>query len=51
MRKIGDRVFIVADNFGIGGVIVGLREGIFPYQIRTDDRHTNWYAEYEVFDP
>ena len=47
---IGDRVFTVADNYGIGGVVTGLRAGDMPYRIRTDDGNESWYATWEVFD-
>lgn len=48
---IGDRVFIVADNAPIGGgVVIAIREGSYPYLVRTDDGKENWYATYEVFD-
>lgn len=49
--KIGDRVFIVADNAPIGeGVVTAIREGIYPYRVRTDDGKESWYATWEVFD-
>lgn len=46
--NIGDRVFVTADNYGIGGVITDIREGSFPYKVRTDDGQETWYATYEV---
>ena len=49
--QIGDRVFTVADNFGIGGVIIAIRESDYPYLIRTDDGNETWYAAYEVKEP
>lgn len=46
--QIGDRVFVTADNYGIGGVIVDTRTGDYGYFIRTDDGQESWYAEWEV---
>lgn len=46
--QIGDRVFVTAENYGIGGVLTGLRGGLLPYRVRTDDQQETWYAQYEV---
>jgi hypothetical protein len=47
---IGDRVRVVADNYGIDGVIVDIRAGDYPYLVATDDGQQTWYAAWEVFD-
>ena len=51
---IGDRVFVVADNFGQPAVIIDTRpgDGSPPsrYKVRTDDGQEFWAFDFEVHD-
>lgn len=52
--KIGDRVFVVADNLGQPAVIIDTRpgDGSPPshYKVRTDDGQAFWAFDFEVHD-
>jgi hypothetical protein len=54
MRQIGDRVFVVADNMGMGAVIIAIRESTGSpashYKVRTEDGQEFWAFDYEVHD-
>lgn len=50
--KVGDRVFVTADNYGWTAVVIATRESTgLPashYQVRTDDGQLFWAFDYEV---
>jgi len=56
MRAVGDRVFVTADNYGSGAVIIDVRESdgygspASHYKVRTDDGQEFWAFDYEVSD-
>lgn len=54
MRQIGDRVFVVADNYGSPATIIDTRASDGPpasrYRVRTDDGQEFWAYDYEVQD-
>lgn len=54
-RKIGDAVFVVADNFGSPAVIIDERECDTPplshYKVRTDTGDEFWAFDFEIHDP
>lgn len=51
-RQIGDRVFVIADNFGSLAVIIDTRESegspASHYKVRTDDGDEFWTFDYEI---
>lgn len=53
-RKIGDRVFVTADNYGSPAAIIDTRasEGspASHYKVRTDDGQEFWAFDFEVSD-
>lgn len=53
MRNIGDRVFVVADNYGSPAVIIEIRESdarslASHYKVRTDTGDEFWAFDFEV---
>jgi hypothetical protein len=54
MRQIGERVFVVADNYGSPAVIIDIRESNEQppshYKVRTDDGQEFWAFDFEVND-
>lgn len=54
-RYIGDRVFVVADNFGSPAVIIDERESdvspVSHYKVRTDSGDEFWAYDFEIHDP
>ena len=52
--EVGDRVFVVADNYGQPAVIVEIRDSdqlpLSYYKVRTDDGQEFWAFNYEVHD-
>ncbi len=52
--KIGDKVFVVADNYGQNAVIIATREtDILPashYKVRTADGQEFWAFDFEISD-
>lgn len=52
--KIGDRVFVVADNLGQPAVIIEIRDSdqlpLSHYKVRTDDGQAFWAFDFEVHD-
>lgn len=55
MRKVGDKVFVTADNFGSPAVIIETRESTAKpdshYKVRTDSGDAFWAFDFEVSDP
>lgn len=53
-RKIGDRVFVTADNFGSPAVIIATRESqgapASHYKVRTDTGDEFWAFDFEISD-
>jgi hypothetical protein len=54
LRKVGDTVFVTADNYGSAAVIIEVREseGSPPshYKVRTEDGQEFWAYDFEVSD-
>lgn len=56
-RHIGDRVFVVADNYGSPAVIIEIRESVADvaplshYKVRTDTGDEFWAYDFEIYDP
>lgn len=50
MRKVGDRVYVLADNYGSEAVIVAIRDSeTSHYRVKTD--HDEFWAwDFEVLD-
>lgn len=52
MRKIGDQVFVTADNFGSEAVIIEIRESAGEpashYKVRTDSGDEFWAFDFEI---
>lgn len=54
MRQVGDRVFVVADNYGSPAVIIEIRESVADvapvshYKVRTDTGDEFWAFDFEV---
>lgn len=53
-RKIGDRVFVVADNFGEAATVIDERDGDSSppsrYKVRTDSGDEFWAFDFEIHD-
>lgn len=54
--QIGDRVFVVADNYGSPAVIIEIRESVADvapashYKVRTDGGDEFWAFDFEIHD-
>lgn len=52
MRKIGDQVFVVADNYGSPATIIEIRESnespVSHYKVRTDTGDEFWALDFEI---
>lgn len=52
MRKIGDRVFVTADNYGSEAIIIAIRdsegEPASHCKVRTDDGQEFWAFDFEI---
>lgn len=52
MRKVGDKVFVVADNYGSPATIIELRESdespVSHYKVRTDTGDEFWAFDFEI---
>ena len=55
VRHVGDRVFVVADNYGSPAIIIDERESDTPpishYKVRTDSGDEFWAYDFEINDP
>lgn len=57
MRQIGDRVFVVADNYGSMATIIDVREDtgatapVSHYKVRTDTGDEFWAFDFEIHNP
>jgi hypothetical protein len=55
MRNIGDRVFVVADNYGLAATIIEIREStespVSHYKVKADeDGQEFWAYDFEIYD-
>lgn len=56
MRNIGDKVFVVADNYGSPATIIEIRDDdgntapVSHYKVRTDTGDTFWAFDFEIDD-
>lgn len=52
MRRIGDRVVVTADNYGIAATIIAIRDSCTTpashYKVRTDSGQEFWALDFEI---
>jgi hypothetical protein len=55
-RKVGDKVFVAADNYSSSAVIIDTREDdgatapVSHYKVRTEDGQEFWAYDFEISD-